>query len=77
MEMMPIVDGLEDDFKGQVSVLQLNAGQATNARLQAQYGLRGHPSFAIIDKNGRIIERYFGPQSEKVLRDAVEIVSDE
>ena len=77
MEMMPIVDGLGEDFEGRVPTFQLDAAQASNARLQADWGLSGHPSFAILDKNGQITRRYFGPQSEKLLREAMEIVSDE
>ena len=77
MEMMPIVDGLGKEFEGQVPTFQLNAARETNLKLQTDFGLSGHPSFAIIDKNGRIIERYFGPQSEELLRGAMEIVSDE
>jgi hypothetical protein len=77
MEMKPIVDGLGEEFEGRVPTFQLNAARGTNLILQADYDLSGHPSFAIIDKKGRIIKRYYGPQSEKVLRDAMKIVADE
>jgi len=68
MEMIPIVDGLEDDFKGQASVLQLDAAQGDNAKLQAELGLIGHPSFAVLDIENRITKRFFGPQTNQILR---------
>jgi thioredoxin-like negative regulator of GroEL len=73
--MIPIVDGLGEEFEGRVSALQLDAAQAPNARLQAEFGLRGHPSFIVLDNEDRIIQRFFGPQSEMVLRQAMETVA--
>jgi hypothetical protein len=71
--MTPIVDGLGQDFEGRMAVFQLDAGQTNYASFQASFGLGGHPSFAVLDKNNRITQRYFGPQSEIILREAMEI----
>ncbi len=70
--MMPIVDGLGEEFQGQMSVFQLDTGQQRNAELQNQWGLRGHPSFAILDDNSRVVQRFFGPQTESALRQAMD-----
>ena len=43
--MTPIVDGLDEEFAGQLTVYQLNAAEAAVITLQGQYGVRGHPSF--------------------------------
>jgi thioredoxin-like negative regulator of GroEL len=75
MEMMPIVDGLRVEFEGKVSVFQLDAWQPINANLQKQWGLRGHPSFAILDDNGNVVQQFFGPQPKMVLRQAIEAVA--
>jgi len=75
MTMAPIVNGLSEEFEERASVFQLNAAQSTNARLQADFGLRGHPSFAVLDKDGLVTNRFFGPQSENVLREAMEMIS--
>jgi len=72
--MTPIVDGLESDFSGQVRVLQLNADETENIQLQQQYGLRGHPTFAVLDRNGRVVQTFIGPQAEEVLREAITAV---
>ena len=75
MAMAPIVNGLSEEFEGRVSAVQLNAALPANARIQVDLGLTGHPSFAVLDKDGLITGRFFGPQPELVLREAMEIVS--
>ena len=77
MEMMPIVDGLAVEFEGKVTIVQLDAAQEANATLQSQWGLRGHPSFAVLDGDGRAVERFFGPQQEAILRQAIEAVASQ
>lgn len=74
--MMPIVNGLEEEFAGQITVARLNAAESENVRLMQTYGLRGHPSFAVIDENGRVQQIFFGPQEEAVLREALTAVKD-
>lgn len=71
---MPIVNGLEAEFAGEINVAQLNVGEGNHAALQTQYGLRGHPSFVVLDRGGAVAERYFGPQSTETLRSAIEKV---
>ena len=73
--MMPIVDGLEAEFEGRVSIIRLDADVAVNARLQADYGLRGHPAFVVLDGNSQIIESYFGPQTADALREALSMMT--
>ena len=69
--MTPIVNGLENDFTGRVVVLQLDANEEDNASLQQQYGLRGHPTFVVLDENGRAVQTFIGPQTERVLSEAL------
>lgn len=75
--MTPIVNGLARDFEGQLAVIQLDAGQKANAELLTQFGLRGHPSFAVLDGNSQIVQRFFGPQTEATLRQAMRSVADQ
>ena len=75
--MIPIVNGLNEEFEGRVSALRLDAAQSTNARLQTEYDLRGHPSFVVLDSEGRVTQRFFGPQTEGVLRQSMEAVASE
>jgi thioredoxin-like negative regulator of GroEL len=69
--MTPIVNGLEKEFSGQLTVLQLNAAESENEQLMQDYGLRGHPSFAILAEDGRLTQTFFGPQTEESLRSAI------
>ncbi len=69
--MMPIVDELEEEFAGRVQFVRLNAGRAEEERLSAALGLRGHPSFAILGADGRVSNRFFGPQPADLLRTAL------
>ena len=66
------MNGLDAEFEGKLSVIQLNAAQEANERLQIKWGLRGHPTFALIDANDSVVQRFFGPQEEAVLREALE-----
>jgi thioredoxin-like negative regulator of GroEL len=70
--MMPIVDGLEEEFAGEISVVRLDAADSANIALQEQYGLRGHPSFVVLGEDDVVVESYFGPQTEETLRAAID-----
>ena len=74
--MEPIVDGLEQEFAGQLEVLRLNADDPVNAQLMQDLGLRGHPSFAVLDTDGNITARFFGPQTAATLRVALQNVAE-
>lgn len=72
--MTPIVNGLESDFAGQVAVVRLNVSDPGVEELQRQYGGRGHPFFAVVDKDGQLTDVYFGPQKAEVLGAAMDAV---
>lgn len=69
--MMPIVDGLEEEFAGRVAVARLNANEGTNTQLQRELGVQGHPSFVVLDGGSAVTDRFFGPQDEETLRAAM------
>ena len=73
--MTPIVNGLESEYEGRADVLQLDANEAGNADLQQQYGMRGHPTFVVLDGNGRKVQTFIGPQSKEVLHEALSTVA--
>ena len=70
--MTPIVNRLEEEFTPDVVIVRLDAYEDAPARLQNEYGVRGHPSFVTLDKTGQVQQRFFGPQPETVLRQALE-----
>jgi thioredoxin-like negative regulator of GroEL len=71
---MPIVDGLEAEFAGKVTVVRLNAAEQGNSEIQAGYGVRGHPSVVILDEDGQVVNRYFGGETADTLREALNAV---
>ncbi len=73
--MTPIVNGLESDFEGRAAVVQLDANEADNAELQQEYGMRGHPTFVVLDVNGHPAKTFIGPQTEEVLHEALTAVA--
>ena len=73
--MYPIVDGIEAEFTGQVAVIRLNAEGTEMAELMNSYGVRGHPSFVVLDANNEVMQRFIGPQTAEILREAMAVVA--
>ena len=73
--MNPIVDGIESEFTGEVAVIRLNAIGTEMTQLMNSYGVRGHPSFVVLDGNNEVTERFTGPQTEETLRTAIAAVA--
>ena len=63
------MDGLETEFAGQAAVIRLNAEEA--AELMSNYGVRGHPTFVVLNGHNEVTQRFTGPQSEETLREAL------
>ncbi|MCB8949820.1 MAG: hypothetical protein H6653_17590 [Ardenticatenaceae bacterium] len=63
------MDGLEAEFGDEVAFERLNAAELAVLQLQQTYGLRGHPSVAILDAHGEVTARYFGPETAEKLRE--------
>lgn len=72
--MTPIVNGLEAEFSGQITVLRLDAVEEENEQLMQVYGVRGHPSFVLLSGDGRVSQTLFGPQEEADLRAAMQLL---
>ena len=71
--MSPIVDGLAQDFGDRVTFQRLDA-RREGAELFRQYRLRGHPSYVIIDRSGKIAWRGIGVVSRQELEDVLQQV---
>lgn len=75
--MEPIVNGLEIVYGSKVDFRALDASLPENLQIQAGYGLRGHPTFAVLDENGQVTASFIGPQEQAVLEEAITAVLDE
>mgnify|MGYP003573125472 CR=1 FL=1 len=69
------MNGLERDFEGRAAVLQLDANEADNAQLQQQYRMRGHPTFVVLDEDGRAVQTFIGAQPKAILYEALTAVA--
>jgi len=71
------VDELEKEFSGRVAVYQLDLAQEGNAALQRQWDLRGHPSSAVIDSDGQLVQSFYGSYPKANFQRALEAVAGE
>jgi thioredoxin-like negative regulator of GroEL len=62
------VDGLEAEYGEQINFVRLNVEIPENERIQQGYGLRGHPSVAILDADGVMVQGVFGAETAVNLR---------
>lgn len=69
--MEPIVDGLEAEFTGRITIIRINANDPAGAEQLASYGLRGHPAFVLLNPAGTVTATFLGPQEVEVLRQAM------
>jgi len=53
----PVVDGLADEYEGQVKVAKLNVDE--NPATPGQYGVRGIPTL-ILFKDGQVVDQVVG-----------------
>ena len=50
--MLPVVRELEADYAHRVGVLIVDYYNSDNRPLLSQYGVRGHPSFLVLGRDG-------------------------
>jgi thioredoxin-related protein len=65
----PVVDGLERELEGRVQVLRLSVTDDVGGELAMRYGVRGVPTFVLLDGTGETALKQVG------IPDRVEIVA--
>jgi hypothetical protein len=70
--MQPIVNGLEQQYGARLAFESRDATAAANQASMRAYGLRGHPSYAIVDQSGQVRWSASGSLPEAALRQKVE-----
>jgi thioredoxin-like negative regulator of GroEL len=65
--MRPIVDGLAERYQAEVVTKRINANEGEGPGIMRAYGIRGHPTVLIFDRQGREVERFSGPQPVEVI----------
>lgn len=76
--MRPIVDGLQEEYDGQITFAYLNAkdGESGQAIFES-LNLPGHPSYVIFTPDGTEQYRSFGIVEDVTLIDAIDEVLQE
>jgi hypothetical protein len=52
--MKPIVDGLAETYGERVAFQRLDANRPAGRAALQFYGLRGHPAFVVLDRDGKM-----------------------
>jgi len=69
------VDRLERELEGQAQVLRLNVMDRVNGELAMRYGVRGVPTFLLLDSAGNIVWGQVGaPKQAEVIAALDELV---
>ncbi len=69
--LTPIIKELEEEFKDKLDFVKINVDN--NRKEAGEYDIRSIPTI-IIEKSGKVVERFVGLQSKEVLKTAIEKV---
>ena len=70
----PVVDGIERELEGRVTVYRLNIASAAGRQLASRYGIRLLPTLLVLDGEGRPVLQQVGRISKDVVLSAVSTV---
>lgn len=68
------MDGLEGEFGGQVEFRRIDAGTQDGQAVFRAYGLRGHPSYVVVDPSGEVLWTSLGEQPAEALESQIKLV---
>ena len=74
--MKPIVDGLEADYEGKLTVERLSIDDPTTAEAKVTYEFRLQPHFVLLDAQGEVVNTWTGGQAKETLDGALAEVVD-
>jgi len=75
--MVPVVNGLEVDFDTQVEFRRIDANDRDGRAIFLSYGLRGHPSYVILNQNADVLWRGLGERPQDVLEKQIRLAFGE
>lgn len=68
------MNGLEENYGTEINFYRFDANRPENQRLQNSLQLRGHPSVALVNQEGEVVQRFFGAQSEEAILESLEAI---
>ena len=72
MAAKPIVDGIEEEYRGKLTMIRINVQEAGFQPLLARYNFQFTPTFILFDSGGREVLRSVGSINPEELRRAFE-----
>ena len=69
--MKPVVDGLEQEFSGQLLIIRLNIQETVGRELAPLYGFEFTPTFIFFDAQGNELWREVGGLDVERVRESV------
>lgn len=69
--MMPIVHGLEKQFKGQIDFLYLHVGEPRTSDARARLGFKSTPHIVLLRADGTKVREFIGEIDESELKGAL------
>ena len=70
--MTPIVDGLAEKYQAEVVTKRINANEGEGPGIMRVYGIRGHPTVLVFDRQGQEAGRFTGPQPAETIEKMLE-----
>ena len=69
--MRPVVNGLQEKYGDRVAFAGVDYYDESNRQLFRKYEVLGHPTFVILDPNGKVVEQLTGFVEAEELEAAV------
>ena len=70
--MRPVVHGLEQRYGDRVAFAGVDYHNRANRDLVRQYRVVGHPTFVVLDREGKVVRQFVGYTAEADLENALE-----
>jgi thioredoxin-related protein len=70
--MEPIVDGLEEKYSAEFTIVRENVGKSSGKQLAREYGCIGTPAYVLFDKTGEQVRRFQGSQTAGTFEQEIE-----
>jgi thiol-disulfide isomerase/thioredoxin len=68
MAAKPIVDGIEEEYRGRLTVIRINVQEAEFQPILARYNFQFTPTFILFDRRGSEVLRSVGSIDPEALR---------
>jgi thioredoxin-related protein len=73
----PVVDGLERELEGRAQVLRLSVMDDVGGGLAMRYGVRGVPTFVLLDRAGEVVLQQAGmPDRDAIQATVTELLGE-